>query len=351
LHIILICDQKIFENTGYERMHMPISSDGPAGELTAGQKIDLLRTILKIRRFEEKTVQLYQTAKIWGYLHPYIGEEAVAAGTCAVLDKSDYIVSTHRGHGHSIAKGADLNRMMAELLGKATGYCKGRGGSMHIADTELGMLGANGIVGGGIPISVGAGFSCKMEKKKRVTVCFFSDGASNNGVFHESLNMASIFKLPVIYMCENNMYAISMNVCESVSCKDIAIRAAGYGMPGIIVDGSNPEEVYKAAKEAVMRARNGKGPTLIEAKTYRFGGHHPNDPAEYRDKTEADYYKKEKDPVINYKSKLLKEKVVTKEIIEAMEKEIMEAVEASVKFAEESPEPSLEKFLGEVALI
>ena len=188
-------------------------------DLTKERKIEFLRTILKIRRFEEKTIQMYQTAKIWGYLHPYIGEEAIAVGACAAISKSDYIISTHRGHGHSIAKGADLNRMMAELLGKATGYCKGRGGSMHIADTELGMLGANGIVGGGIPMSVGAGFSCKMEGKGRVTICFFSDGASNNGVFHEALNMAAIFKLPVIYVCENNMYAISMRSCESIACK------------------------------------------------------------------------------------------------------------------------------------
>ncbi|MCL5071147.1 MAG: thiamine pyrophosphate-dependent dehydrogenase E1 component subunit alpha, partial [Actinobacteria bacterium] len=249
-------------------------------DLTKEQKIEMLRSIIKIRRFEERTIQLYQTARIWGYLHPYIGEEAVAVGTCAAINKSDYIVSTHRGHGHSIAKGADLNRMMAELLGKATGYCKGRGGSMHIADTELGMLGANGIVGGGIPISVGAGFSCKMEGQGRVTICFFSDGASNNGVFHESLNMAAIFKLPVIYVCENNMYAISMSCTESVSCGNIADRAVSYGIGGCIVDGSNPIEVFMAVQKAVKRAREGNGPTLIEAKTYRFGGHHPNDPAE-----------------------------------------------------------------------
>jgi pyruvate dehydrogenase E1 component alpha subunit len=319
--------------------------------LTKERKIEFLRTILKIRRFEEKTIQMYQVAKIWGYLHPYVGEEAIAVGACAAINKSDYIISTHRGHGHSIAKGADLNRMMAELLGKATGYCKGRGGSMHIADTELGMLGANGIVGGGIPISVGAGFSCKMEAKGRVTVCFFSDGASNNGVFHEALNMAAIFNLPVIYVCENNMYAISMSSCDSIACKDIANRAAAYDIPGVIVEGSDPEAVYKVVAEAVELARQGKGPSLIEAKTYRFGGHHPNDPAEYRDKKEAEFYKKEKDPVINYKKKLLEEKIISQTEIDAMEKEIIIAVEDSVKFAEESPEPSLEKFLEEVRLI
>jgi len=319
--------------------------------ITKEQKIEMLKLIIKIRRFEERTIQLYQTARIWGYLHPYIGEEAVAVGTCAAINKSDYIVSTHRGHGHSIAKGADLNRMMAELLGKATGYCKGRGGSMHIADTELGMLGANGIVGGGIPISVGAGFSCKMEGKGRVTICFFSDGASNNGVFHESLNMAAIFKLPVIYVCENNMYAISMSCTESVSCENIADRAVSYGIPGDIVDGSNPIDVFGAVQRAVKRAREGKGPTLIEAKTYRFGGHHPNDPAEYRDKKEADYYKKEKDPVINFKKKLIDEKILSENDIEVIEKGIMKEVQYSVKFAEESPEPQLDKFLEEVKSI
>jgi pyruvate dehydrogenase E1 component alpha subunit len=319
--------------------------------LSKEDKIEMLKTIIKIRRFEEKTIQLYQIAKIWGYLHPYVGEEAVATGACAAIGKSDYIVSTHRGHGHSIAKGADLNRMMAELLGKSTGYCKGRGGSMHIADTELGMLGANGIVGGGLPISVGAGFSCKMEGKGRVTVCFFSDGATNNGVFHESLNMAAIFKLPVIYVCENNMYAISMSSCESVACKDIALRSTSYDMSGVIVDGSEPEDVYKAVTRAVELARQGKGPTLIEAKTYRFGGHHPNDPAEYRDKKEVEFYKKEKDPVINYKKKLIDDKIITKKEIEKIESEIIQMVEDSVKFAEESPEPQLDKFLEEVKSI
>jgi pyruvate dehydrogenase E1 component alpha subunit len=317
-------------------------------KLSGEEKIEMLKMIIKIRRFEERTIQLYQIAKIWGYLHPYVGEEAVAVGTCAAINKSDYIVSTHRGHGHSIAKGADLNRMMAELLGKSTGYCKGRGGSMHIADTELGMLGANGIVGGGLPISVGAGFSCKMEGSGRVTVCFFSDGASNNGVFHESLNMASIFKLPVIYVCENNMYAISMCSTESVPCKDIADRAVAYNIPGYVVDGSNPIEVYETVTRAVEYARDGKGPLLIEAKTYRFGGHHPNDPAEYRDKKEVEYYKREKDPVINFKKKLLDEKILTEKDIEEIEKEIKAAVEDAVRFAEESPEPQLDKFLEEV---
>jgi len=320
-------------------------------DLTKEQKAGMLKTLITIRRFEEKAIQLYETAKIRGYLHPYIGEEAIAVGACAAIKKEDWIISTHRGHGHSIAKGADLKKMMAELLGKATGYCKGRGGSMHIADAGLGILGANGIVGGGIPISVGVGFSCKMEGRERITICFFGDGAANNGVFHESLNMAAIFKLPVVYICENNMYAISMSSCESVACKDIANRAAAYNIPGVIVDGSDPEAVYETVTKAVELARQGKGPSLIEAKTYRFGGHHPNDPAEYRDKEEVEYYKTEKDPVKNYKSKLMCEKILTEKDIEKMEREILKMVEDSVKYAEESPEPQLDKFLEEVKLL
>ncbi|MGM0365899.1 MAG: thiamine pyrophosphate-dependent dehydrogenase E1 component subunit alpha [Actinomycetota bacterium] len=317
-------------------------------KLRKKDKISMLKTLLTIRRFEEKTIQLYQTAKIWGYLHPYLGEEAIAAGACQAIEDDDYIVSTHRGHGHCIAKGGDLNKMMAELLGKSTGYCKGRGGSMHIADTELGILGANGIVGGGIPISVGAGFGCKFDGRQRVTLCFFGDGAANNGVFHESLNMASVFKLPVIYICENNLYAISMCSKESVACENVGDRAGSYAMPGYIVDGTDPEEMYNTVAKAVKHARKGKGPSLIEAKTYRFTGHHPNDPAEYREKEEADYYKSEKDPLKNYSQKLIGGKIISKKEFEDMDKEIQELVEQSVEFAEKSPEPELDKFLEEV---
>jgi len=317
-------------------------------KLQKKDKINMLKNLLTIRRFEEKTIQLYQTAKIWGYLHPYLGEEAVAVGACQAIEKEDYIVSTHRGHGHCIAKGGDLNKMMAELLGKSTGYCKGRGGSMHIADTELGILGANGIVGGGIPISVGAGFSCKFDGQGRVTLCFFGDGAANNGVFHESLNMASIFKLPVIYICENNLYAISMCSKESVACENVADRAGSYAMPGYIVDGTDPEQVYGTVSKAVEHARKGKGPSLIEAKTYRFTGHHPNDPAEYREKEEAEYYKTEKDPLKNYSQKLIGGKVISRKEFEDMDRQVQELVEKSVEFAEKSPEPELDKFLEEV---
>ncbi len=312
------------------------------------KQIEMLKKIIEIRMFEEKTVQLYQQSKIWGYLHPYIGEEAVAVGICSALNKDDYIISTHRGHGHSIAKGADLGKMMAELFGKVTGYCKGRGGSMHIADTELGMLGANGIVGGGVPISVGAGLSCKMEGKSKVVVCFFGDGAANNGVFHESVNISAIFKLPVIYVCENNMYAISMSSRESVAGNNIAGRANSYGILGYKVDGSKVFEVYETAVKAVEHARKGNGPSLIEAQTYRFFGHHPNDPASYRDKAEVEKERKERDCVINTKEALLKAKIIKQDEIDTIEKEIEKMIDHAVDFAEKSQEPDLKKFLTEV---
>lgn len=320
-------------------------------ELIKETKLKMLKDLITIRRFEERTIQMYAAGEFGGYLHPYIGMEAIATGACAAIEEKDYIVSTHRGHGHCIAKGADLNKMMAELLGKATGYCKGRGGSMHIADTKLKMLGANGIVGGGIPISIGAGFGARMRGEGEVVLCFFGDGAANNGVFHEALNMTAIFKLPVVYICENNLYAISMCSLDSVACKDIGKRACAYDIPGYIIEGSDPVEVYNTVKKAVKHARDGKGPSLIEAKTYRFYGHHPNDPAEYRTREEAEYYKKEKDPVVNFKEALVKEKTITKKEIEKMEEEIIKEVEKAVEFAHQSPEPDLKVFLKEVKQI
>lgn len=219
---------------------------------------------------------------------------------------------------------------------------------MHIVNMELKILGENGIVGGGIPISVGAGLSCKMDRKGNVVLCFFGDGAANNGVFHESLNMSAIFKLPVIYICENNMYAISMRSVDSVACKDVGKRSCAYGIPGHIIDGSDPVEVYNTVKKAARHARDGRGPSLIEAKTYRFYGHHPNDPAEYRGKEEVEYYTSEKDPVTNFKGRLLEGKIITEREIEEIESEVDKKIKDAVAFAEKSPEPELEKFLEEV---
>jgi pyruvate dehydrogenase E1 component alpha subunit len=310
--------------------------------------VEMLSILIKIRRFEEKAMQLYQEGKIRGYLHPCIGQEAVPVGTCQALEAKDYIISTHRGHGHCIAKGADLRKMMAELFGKSTGYCGGRGGSMHIIDMELRILGENGIVGGGIPISVGAGFGCRMEGKGNVTVCFFGDGAANNGVFHEALNMSAVFKLPVVYICENNMYAISMCSDRSTACRDVGKRSCSYDVPGYIIDGSDPVKVYETACKAVHHAREGRGPSLIEAKTYRFYGHHPNDPAEYRGREEVEYYRNKKDPLTNFKKRLLEEEIITVKDIESIESRVKNEIKEAVAFAEKSPEPRLNAFLKEV---
>ncbi len=309
--------------------------------------IDMLKKLVEIRKFEEKSIEFYKTGKIRGYLHPCIGQEAIPVGACRAIGRKDYIISNHRGHGHCIARGADMKKMMAELFGKSDGYCGGRGGSMHIADLDLGILGENGIVGGGIPISVGAGLSCKMDDKGNVVLCFFGDGAANNGVFHESLNMSAILKLPVVYICENNMYAISMCSVDSVACEDIGKRSCAYDIPGHIIDGSDPVEVYKSVGRAVKHAREGKGPSLIEVKTYRFYGHHPNDPAEYRGKKEVEYYISQKDPVVNFKKRLLKEKIIAGEEIDKIEKRADEKIKDAVIFASKSPEPDLEKFLEE----
>ena len=311
--------------------------------------IEILKKLLEIRRFEEKSIQLYQRGRLYGQLHPYLGEEAIAAGACLALDKDDYLLSTHRGHGHCIARGADLNKMMAELFGKSTGYCKGRGGSMHIADAEIGLLGANGIVGGGMPISVGVGLSSKIKNNKKVTVCFFGDGAANNGVFHESLNMSAVLKLPVVYICENNQFAVSTNVKKSTACKNIAERSISYDVPGYKINGNDPIEVYLTVKKAVKHAREEKGPSLIEAKTYRFTGHHLNDAEAYRDKEEVKAIRIKKDPVKNYIDKLLKEKIITDIELNLIENDISRKIEEAVVFAENSSEPSLEEFLKEVS--
>src|SRR5437870_5222609 len=252
---------------------MALSTQRPATNLSPDTQREMLRQMLTIRRFEERASADYLAGKIYGVVHCYIGEEAVAVGVCTALGTGDRIISTHRGHGHCIAKGADLNRMMAELYGRTTGYCKGKGGSMHIADFNIGMLGANGIVAGGISIITGAGLAAQMEGKGGVAVSFFGDGASNAGPFHECLNIAATWKLPMIYVCENNMYAAQTAAAKTHALGDVAARAAGYGIPGIVVDGNDVIAVYQAANQAVDRARSGGGPTLIECKTYRWRGH------------------------------------------------------------------------------
>lgn len=319
-------------------------------EISKEKLIGLYNTMVTIRLFEDKIVDLYARGLVPGLAHLYIGEEAVAAGVCAVLREDDYITSTHRGHGHVIAKGADLKLMMAELFGKKTGYCKGKGGSMHIADMNIGILGANGIAGGGIPIAAGAGLSAKLRKTDQVCACFFGDGASNNGTFHETLNLASLHRLPVIFVCENNRYGISVSQARHQAIKDISIRSTSYDMPGITVDGNDVTEVYGAASKAVRRARAGEGPTLMECKTYRWRGHHEGDPNQgrrYRTKEEIEDWKK-KDPIPRLADKLLEQKVLTKKKIASIEAKIAREIDQSVAFANESEFPAVEEMYDDV---
>ncbi|KJS19704.1 MAG: acetoin:2,6-dichlorophenolindophenol oxidoreductase subunit alpha [Clostridiaceae bacterium BRH_c20a] len=303
--------------------------------------------MVRIRLFEEKVEELFLSGVLPGFVHLYIGEEAIASGVCSALKKSDYITSTHRGHGHVLAKGARMDRMMAELYGKKTGYCKGKGGSMHIFDFNLGVLGANGVVGGGFPIAVGAGLSAKLKRTDEVCVCFFGDGSSNRGTFHESLNMAAAWNLPVIYVCENNRYAATTPTHTTTSVNNIADRATGYGIPGVIVDGNNVEEVYSAAKNAIERARNGEGPTLIECKTYRIKGHFVGDPERYRSKDEVKEMKA-LDPIERYIKGLFDENVCTIEEVEEIYQGIRNEVIIAIKFAEGSPNPEPEDALTDL---
>lgn len=300
--------------------------------------VHIYTTMVRIRAFEEKVEELFLAGKIPGFVHLYIGEEAVASGVCASLDRSDYIVSTHRGHGHCIAKGASPRRMMAEILGKSTGYCKGKGGSMHIADFSVGMLGANGVVGGGFNIAVGAALSAKMRRSGQVAVCFFGDGASNRGTFHEALNMASVFELPCVFVCEHNQYASTTPATYSVSVRDVADRAVGYGIPGVTVDGNDVLAVYEAAREAIDRARRGGGPTLLEAKTYRIKGHFVGDPEKYRDRSEVERWKA-KCPILRFEDRLRAEGVLADAEMEAIKAAARREILEAVSFAEESPYP------------
>jgi pyruvate dehydrogenase E1 component alpha subunit len=319
-------------------------------DLSREQMLNLYRKMVTIRLFEEKIIDLYARGFIPGLAHLYIGEEAVAAGVCANLRKDDYITSTHRGHGHVIAKGAELKYMMAELFGKKTGYCKGKGGSMHIADIDIGVLGANGIAGGGIPIAVGAALSSKMRKTDQVTVCFFGDGASNNGVFHEGLNFASVHHLPVVFVCENNLYGISVSQKQHQAIQDISIRAVAYNMPGISIDGNDVCVVYEASSKSIQRARAGGGPTLIECKTYRWRGHHEGDPNQGKRYRTMDEVKEwiEKCPIIRFEEKMLGEKILTKAKMNKIREEMKIEIEEAEEFANQSPFPDAKDIYEDV---
>ncbi len=312
-------------------------------------QFDLHRRMVRIRLFEEAAGRLAEAAKLPGFLHLYVGEEAVAAGVCGALNDDDHITSTHRGHGHLVAKGGDLNRMMAELMGKSTGYCKGKGGSMHISDLSLGMLGANGIVGAGSPIAVGAAFANKYRGRGQVAVAFFGDGATNIGAFHEAANMACALHLPIVFACENNEYGEFTPRDQTMAITDIVDRAAGYGMPGVIVDGMDAIAVHEAALEAVERARTGGGPSLIEAKTYRFYNHHgvQNLGLKYRSDDEVARWK-ERDPIFSLEDRMIENKVATRQQFDDIWADWRAAIDRAITFAEDSPLPSPDQVLVDV---
>ncbi len=307
----------------------------------------MYKTMVTIRGFEEKAFDLFKRGLVRGSVHFYIGEEAMATGACGSIQPGDAITATHRGHGQCIAKGANVNMMLAELLGKATGYCKGKGGSMHIADVDAGILGANGIVGGGIPLATGAALAFKLRKEPKVCLCFFGDGASNQGGLLESANLASIWKLPVVYICENNYYGMSMCVLDSVGCANIADRAMGFGVPGVVVDGNDVLAVHEAVSAAVARARAGEGPTFIEGKTYRWMGHYSGDAEVYRTKEEKEEWIK-KDPIARLEKILLERKILTNAKAQALRQEAEKLLEEAEKFALESPEPALDTLLTDI---
>jgi pyruvate dehydrogenase E1 component alpha subunit len=308
---------------------------------------DLYRTLYTIRFFENRCIKLYRQGLIRGYFHPYLGEEAIATGVCAALGANDYIVSTHRGHGHCIARGADLRRMIAELLGKAPGYCAGRGGSMHIADVRGGNLGANGIVGAGIPLGVGAALASSIRGDGRVAAVFFSDGAANNGVFAEAMNLAAIWDLPVILVLENNHYAVSTPVEQVCRTCDMAERGKGYGVESLCLDGNDVLAMYERTREAAERCRAGRGPVLIEAKTYRHMGHHVNDPGTYMPKDRLEHYLA-RDPVKIGRRCLIEKGGASEAEVQGIETEVERAIEDAVEFAVAAPEPDLQAFLREV---
>ncbi len=313
-------------------------------ELLPAQLRTLLETMYRIRAFEEKVDELFMRGEVHGTTHLSIGEEATAAGALLALRDDDYITSTHRGHGHCIAKGADLDLMMAELLGKETGYCRGRGGSMHIADVKTGNLGANGVVGGGIPIATGVGLSIKLQGLDRICLCFFGDGASNEGTFHEAINMAAIWNLPVIFLCENNQYGMSMSTQRSMHNETIAQRGTAYGIPGERVDGNDALAVYDCVHHAAERARSGEGPTLIEAHTYRYKGHSKSDQNKYRTRDEIREWQ-QRDPIQRLQTLLIERQILDENEGKSLESSAYQAIEGAYEFAKSSPEPDPETLL------
>lgn len=316
-------------------------------DLSRETMLEMLEKMHIARAFENKVAYFFAYGMVHGTTHLSIGQEASAVGACYAINKDDYIISTHRGHSHCVAKGADLNKMVSEFLGKETGYCKGKGGSMHIADIASGNLGANGVVGGGIPLATGAALTCKMKNNNKIVLCFFGDGASNQGSFHEAINLASVWKLPVIFLCENNLYGMSNHVKDAMNIENIADRGSAYGIPSYIIDGNNLQEVYETTKSAAEYVREGNGPILIEAKTYRWMGHSKSDANSYRTKEEIEQWK-EKCPIRRFTEYLIKEGHLTQAEADQIEKKAKQAIEEATKFAEESPYPSIDTILDDV---
>lgn len=316
------------------------------------KSMNALRLMYKIRFFEEKAIKIYRekgiAGEFLGALHTYIGEEAIAVGSLINLKKDDYVVSTHRGHGHFIAKGGDPKRILAEIMGRVTGYSRGRGGSMHLFDKEMGFLGGNGVMGAGIPIALGAAYRAKYKNSGQVCVCFFGDGSSTQGTFHESLNIAALWKLPLIYICENNLYAVTTPVSDEVSIPNVGDRASAYGIPGKVIDGQDVLKIEEAVSEAVQRARSGVGPSLIECKTYRFYPHCMVI-KETRKEKEINEWKK-RDPIISFEKKLLAEGIIDNNYLNEIRQGLEEEMDEAENFAKESPYPDIENFKKEISV-
>ncbi len=325
-----------------------MSAQIPVKEYSEERLAFFYETMLKIRKFERTVEEKFLAGEIPGFVHLYIGEEAVATGVMANLTDKDYIESTHRGHGHTVAKGADLNRMMAEIFGKKTGCCKGKGGSMHIADFSVGMLGANGVVGGGYNLAAGAALAQKMQGRKDISAVFFGDGASNRGTFHEAANMASVWKLPLLFVCEMNEYASTTPYLTATSVPDISRRAYGHDMPAIIVDGNDVFSVYEAAKKLVEHIRADKGPAFLECKTYRVKGHYVGDPEKYRTREEVQKNIDERDPIKSFEDKVTAANLYTQEKLKAAQSKVDAMIAEALKFAQESPEPDVSELFTDL---
>ncbi len=316
-------------------------------KIPSNKLIEMYITMVRIRQFEDRVYLLFLEGEMPGTIHLYQGQEAVAAGVCANLKREDLITSTHRPHGHAIAKGVSLRSLMAELFAKRTGCCEAKGGSMHMGDMDVGMLPAIAIVAGGIPVATGIALASKMMSLNKVAVSFFGDGASNEGAFHEAVNIGAIWNLPIVYVCENNLYGASTHQSKVMKIKNVAERASSYGIPGKVVDGNNVFSVYEAAKEAISRAREGKGPTLLECKTYRRGGHSRSDACRYRDKEEEKVWLA-KDPIPQARKKLIQMGVLTEEKVKRIEEKVKKEIEDAIEYARKSPSPEPEDTLVNV---